>query len=527
MKKKSYLAWSIIAALLVTGCGAKGGVDTSAETASATENVTETATQTANQTVSDASDENVSEADSEGTGKDKSGQKSESDAESAGKSGDSVKTGAQESADYEVMSYVTDEYKLVWADEFNSYEGELSKDDWNYEAHQVGWVNSELQKYVASSDYAFVKDGELIIQPVKNDDGSYVSGRVNTSGKHDFTYGIFEARLKVPEGKGFLPAFWMMPTDENLYGQWPKCGEIDIMEVLGDSTNRQYGTLHFGEPHTQKQGTYELHDGGDFSKEYHVFAVEWEPGMFRWYVDGNLFYENNDWFTKRDGEEEKPYPAPFNQPFHMILNVAVGGSWPGYPDETTIFDERAAMYVDYVHVYQKDSYDENVEKPVKVFNDREPDETGNYVNNSSFSEEEDLTDNVDWKFLLLNGGEGNAEIKDDEIVISSTNAGSEEYSVQLVQPDMPLHKGEKYRLSFDAYADEGRTMITAVTAPEVDWIRYFPDTKVELTGEWQTYSFEFDMEEEDDDKGRVEFNMGKQDSTATIHITNVRLEKVQ
>lgn len=498
MKKKSYLAWSIIAALLVTGCGAKGGADTSSETASATENVTETATQTATQTVSDASDENVSEADSEGAGKDKSGQKSESDAESAGKSGDSVKTGAQESADYEVMSYVTDEYKLVWADEFNSYEGELSKDDWNYEAHQVGWVNSELQKYVASSDYAFVKDGELIIQPVKNDDGSYVSGRVNTSGKHDFTYGIFEARLKVPEGKGFLPAFWMMPTDENLYGQWPKCGEIDIMEVLGDSTNRQYGTLHFGEPHTQKQGTYELHDGGDFSKEYHVFAVEWEPGMFRWYVDGNLFYENNDWFTKRDGEEEKPYPAPFNQPFHMILNVAVGGSWPGYPDETTIFDERAAMYVDYVHVYQKDSYDENVEKPVKVFNDREPDETGNYVNNSSFSEEEDLTDNVDWKFLLLNGGEGNAEIKDDEIVISSTNAGSEEYSVQLVQPDMPLHKGEKYRLSFDAYADEGRTMITAVTAPEVDWIRYFPDTKVELTGEWQTYSFEFDMEEEDE-----------------------------
>lgn len=527
MKKKSYLAWSIIAALLVTGCGAKGGADTSSEIASATENVTETATQTATQTVSDASDENVSEADSEGTGKDKSGQKSESDAESAGKSGDSVKTGAQESADYEVMSYVTDEYKLVWADEFNSYEGELSKDDWNYEAHQVGWVNSELQKYVASSDYAFVKDGELIIQPVKNDDGSYVSGRVNTSGKHDFTYGIFEARLKVPEGKGFLPAFWMMPTDENLYGQWPKCGEIDIMEVLGDSTNRQYGTLHFGEPHTQKQGTYELHDGGDFSKEYHVFAVEWEPGMFRWYVDGNLFYENNDWFTKRDGEEEKPYPAPFNQPFHMILNVAVGGSWPGYPDETTIFDERAAMYVDYVHVYQKDSYDENVEKPVKVFNDREPDETGNYVNNSSFSEEEDLTDNVDWKFLLLNGGEGNAEIKDDEIVISSTNAGSEEYSVQLVQPDMPLHKGEKYRLSFDAYADEDRTMITAVTAPEVDWIRYFPDTKVELTGEWQTYSFEFDMEEADDDKGRVEFNMGKQDSTATIHITNVRLEKVQ
>ena len=494
MRKKNYVALTLAAALLLSGCGNQGSPDTTAPTEAATEAVTEEVEDT--EAATEAAVEETASAD---------------DAKHAG---------------FEVMSYVTDEYKLVWDEEFNDYEGELSKDDWNYEAHQVGWVNSELQKYVASSDYAYVKDGELIIQPVKNEDGSYVSGRVNTSGKHDFTYGIFEARIKVPEGKGFLPAFWMMPTDENLYGQWPKCGEIDIMEVIGDSTNRQYGTLHFGEPHTQKQGTYELH-GGDFSKEYHVFAVEWEPGIFRWYVDGELFYENNDWFTKREGEEEKPYPAPFDQPFHMILNVAVGGSWPGYPDETTIFDERAAMYVDYVHVYQKDSYDENVEKPVKVFNDREPDETGNYVNNSDFGEAEDLTDNENWKFMLFNGGEGEAEIKDNEIVITSTNAGTEDYSVQLVQPDMPLHKGMKYRLSFDAYAEEDRTIITAVTAPEVDWIRYFPDTKVELSGDMQTFTFEFDMEEEDDDKARVEFNMGKQDSTATVHITNVRLEKIQ
>ncbi len=487
MKRKSFLTVTLVGLAILSGCGVKENPPTSPEN---TEAVTETATDTETEAVTEAATDTVTEA-------------------------------VQASED-EVFDYVTDEYSLVWADEFNDYEGELSKDDWNYEAHQVGWVNSELQKYVASSDYAFVKDGELVIQPVKNDDGSYVSGRVNTSGKHDFTYGIFEAKIKVPEGKGFLPAFWMMPTDENLYGQWPKCGEVDIMEVLGDSTNRQ-----FGEPHTQKQGTYELHDGGDFSKEYHVFAVEWEPGVFRWYVDGNLFFENNDWFTKRDGEEEKPYPAPFNQPFHMILNVAVGGEWPGYPDETTIFDERAAMYVDYVHVYQKDSYDENVTKPVKVFNDREPDQTGNYVNNSYFEHEEDLTDDVDWKFMLFNGGEGKAELGDLEIVITSENEGTEEYSVQLVQPDMPLHKGEKYRLSFDAYAEEDRTIITAVTAPEVDWIRYFPDTKVNLTTEKQNFSFDFEMTEADDDKGRVEFNMGKQGSTATVHITNVRLEKIQ
>ena len=162
-----------------------------------------------------------------------------------------------------------------------------------------------------------------------------------------------------------------------------------------------------------------------------------------------------------------------------------------------------------------------------MFNDREPDQTGNYVNNSYFENEEDLTDDVDWKFMLFNGGEGKAEFGDLEIVITSENEGTEEYSVQLVQPDMPLHKGENYRLSFDAYADEERTIITAVTAPEVDWIRYFPDTKVDLTTEKQSFSFDFEMTEEDDDKGRVEFNMGKQGSTATVHITNVRLEKIQ
>lgn len=102
-------------------------------------------------------------------------------------------------------------------------------------------------------------------------------GRINTQKKQDYKYGMFEAKIKVPEGKGFLPAFWMMPTDENLYGQWPKCGEIDIMEVLGDKTDTAHGTLHFGEPHTQDQGTYVLEEG-DFSDEYHVFSCEWEPG---------------------------------------------------------------------------------------------------------------------------------------------------------------------------------------------------------------------------------------------------------
>nr|MCR4685427.1 carbohydrate binding domain-containing protein [Lachnospiraceae bacterium] len=299
---------------------------------------------------------------------------------------------------------------------------------------------------------------------------------------------------------------------------------IDIMEVLGDSTKVNYGTLHFGEPHKQSQGSYSL-STGDFANEYHVFAIEWEPGEIRWYCDGEQYHATSDWFTAVDGEEEKPYPAPFNQPFHVILNVAVGGDWPGDPDDSTVFDERAAMYVDYVRMFQKDSYDENVKRPEQVLDLREADENGNFVYNSDFAEKEDLTDDENWKFLLFNGGEGSAEIGDHEIIITSEKEGTEEYSVQLVQPRMPMEQGCQYEFSFEAKADEPRTMKPAITAPDVDWIRYFPDTPVDLTTEWQTFTFDVDMQDKTDDNGRVEFNMGKQGSTATIHIRNVKLIK--
>ena len=135
-----------------------------------------------------------------------------------------------------------------------------------------------------------------------------------------------------------------------------------------------------------------------------------------------------------------------------------------------------------------------------------------------------MTDNADWKFMAQNGGEGNAEIKNNEIVISTTNAGSEEYSIQLVQPDIPILKGSEYRVTFDACADEERTMKVAVTAPNAGWIRYLEDTELTLTKEKQSYAFDFTVTAENDPTGRLEFNMGKTDSTATISISNVRLE---
>lgn len=436
----------------------------------------------------------------------------------------SEETTVQEESD--VQEEIDVAYKLVWEDNFES--DRLNMEDWNYEYHEPGWVNNELQEYVDSPGNIYVKDGELVIQALKHVDENgnitYTSGRVNTQNKHDFKYGRFEARLKVPSGKGFLPAFWMMPTDENLYGQWPKCGEIDIMEVLGHSTSQNYSTLHFGEPHTQSQGSLIL-KSGNFADDYHVFACEWEPGEIRFYVDNELCHTVNDWFTKKTGYGTVTYPAPYDQPFYMIFNVAVGGDWPGNPDTTTQFGENAALRVDYVRVYQKDSYDENVAKPVKEQSFAEADESGNYIVNGDFAEVEDLAAAEDWQFLLAGSGKGSAQISDGMIHITSENAGDLEYSVQLVQPKLPMVYGSQYRITFDAYADEARKMIVCISAPDNGWIRYFPDTSVNLTTEKQTYQFDFTMTEDTDANGRLEFNMGNQGSTAGIHISNVRVEK--
>lgn len=431
-------------------------------------------------------------------------------------------TTAEETTEAEDISLAG--YNLLWNDEFNG--SEMDETIWNYEPHEPGWTNNELQEYTTSTDNVFVKDGKLVIKAIKTtEDGKdhYTSGKVTTQNKKDFMYGKVVVSAKAPEGQGLWPAIWMMPTDESYYGQWPKCGEIDIMEVLGNNVSKAYGTLHYGEPHGEQQSTYEL-TGNTFADSFHEYSVEWEPGEFRWYIDGNLYHTVNDWFTAVEGEDEKPYPAPFDQTFFVQLNLAVGGNWPGDPDETTDFDN-AEFEVDYVRVYQKDSYDTNVEKPAKKYKD--PDETGNYLNNGDFSADEDLSDNEDWTFYLANGGAGTASIHDGILEVQTETEGTEDYSVQVFQPNIPMIKGHKYKMSFDAYASEDRAIVVAVTAPTAGWIRYLSDTELDITTEQQNYSFEFEMTEKDDNNGRAEFNLGHRGSTATVYITNVRVEEIQ
>ena len=143
------------------------------------------------------------------------------------------------------------------------------------------------------------------------------------------------------------PAIWMMPTDEN-YGGWPHSGEIDIVELLGHEPNKVHGTLHYSDAtgHHRYHGTNITLTAGGFADQFHAFRLDWEPEVIRWYVDDRIYQTQTNW-TQRAGS----FPAPFDQPFHLLLNVAVGGHWPGNPDTTTVFPQ--AMTVDYVRVYRK------------------------------------------------------------------------------------------------------------------------------------------------------------------------------
>lgn len=458
------------------------------------------------------------------------------------KPGDTTEDSGKEEPKYE-SPYT--EKDCVWVDDFDK--PGLNLNDWNIEGHEAGWVNSEWQEYIYEadgtveetddgkffeSDNIYVEDSKLVIKAIQKEEGklesgNFTSGRINTRGIHNYKYGKFEARLKVPEGMGFLPAFWMMPTDENLYGQWPKCGEIDIMEIMGQEPDKLYGTIHYGEPHRESQGTKKI-KGDDFSDDFHVFSCEWEPGKIKWIVDGVLYHEESDWYSAKSGQGTVSYPAPFDQPFYMILNLAVGGSWVGNPDDTTSF-ENAELVVDYVKVYQKDEseYDENVKKPEKDVVLRDPDENGNYVNNGDFTVAESLTDDKDWVFMTALGGEAEAVIANGAMNITTTKEGTVDYSVQLVQAGIPFEKGATYQVSFDAKASAARTMKVDVKAPDYGYASYMPSKTVELTTERKNYSYEFKMTGDSDANGRLEFNMGAAGSTADITISNVVIMKTK
>ncbi|MGH6644664.1 MAG: glycoside hydrolase family 16 protein, partial [Bradyrhizobium sp.] len=238
---------------------------------------------------------------------------------------------------------------VVWADEFNGTSVDRTK--WDFQIDGNGGGNGEMQYYTDRPENIKVAGGNLVITGVKEKNKykgkEYTSGKLMSKGKGDWLYGRFEARIKIPiGGKGTWPAFWMMPTDAK-YGGWARSGEIDIMENVGHQPGTLYGTLHYhdGWPKNKHTGGKLELPGGRLGDAFHVYAVEWEPGVMRWYFDGKLYVTQTKWDTVGH-----PFPAPFDQRFFYILNFAIGGAWPGKPAPDTKFPQQ--MLVDYVRVYQ-------------------------------------------------------------------------------------------------------------------------------------------------------------------------------
>lgn len=241
---------------------------------------------------------------------------------------------------------------LVWSDEFN-YEGEPNPEKWGYDLGDgcptlCGWGNNEQQTYTKNIENVRVKDGNLIIEAhkMKNDSNKFTSARLLTKNTGDWKYGYIEVRAKLPEGKGTWPAIWMLPTEWE-YGNWPKSGEIDIMEHVGYDHGNIHGTVHteaFNHIKGTQKGDSIIIDSA--SDEFHTYAINWTPEKIEFLVDGEIYntFRNND---------QGPEAWPFDKPFHLILNIAVGGNWGGkHGIDHSVWPQK--MVVDYVRVYKVD-----------------------------------------------------------------------------------------------------------------------------------------------------------------------------
>jgi beta-glucanase (GH16 family) len=239
-------------------------------------------------------------------------------------------------------------WTLVWSDEFNGAAGSsVDAAKWTFDVGGGGWGNHELETYTNNTENVFEDgDGHLVIRAIKTGGNTYTSGRLKTLGKFDIQYGKIEARIKIPAGQGIWPAFWMLGNDIGKAG-WPTCGEIDIMENIGKEPGEIHGTIH-GPGYSGGNaigGPFTLPSGARFADDFHVFGIEWLESSIGFFVDRKKYFEVTP------GSLPSGKTWVYQHPFFLLLNVAVGGSWPGNPDDASTFPKD--MLVDWVRVFQK------------------------------------------------------------------------------------------------------------------------------------------------------------------------------
>ena len=458
-------------------------------------------------------------------------------------------------------------WNLVWEDDFNGTS--LDANNWSYQIGDGGWGNNELQYYRDGNNNVTVSGGTLqIIAKEESYMGAdYTSARIRTINKGDWTHGKMEGRMKLPVGQGIWPACWMMPTD-NVFGGWPNSGEIDIMEYLGHETNKAYGTIHhiLNGSHSYTGDNYVLASGG-FNDAFHTFSVEWESGAVRWYIDDVLYHSVTEASLGID-------PWVFDENFHFILNMAVGGNWPGSPDGTTVFPQ--TFEIDYLRVYQQlseiamegDSYvqpgDLGIEysvpeisgatyiwsvpsgaailigqgtntivvnwgsnsgdvtceittacgtEDILFFTEVNP----NYFENPAFE-----NDFANWN-SHSNGGAADFTITTNApqegvnaAQVSVTTSGTNPWDIQLSRSGFALEAGEEYSLSFWAKSETaGLTFPVAFIKDESPWTLY-EGTSFTTSLVWQEYTLSFTAAVTDD----VLFNIDLGSNIAVYYFDN-------
>ncbi len=233
-------------------------------------------------------------------------------------------------------------WNLVWSDEFDG--ATINPKNWVFDKGGNGWGNVEMEYYTDRPENARVENGNLIIEArQENYEGlPYTSARLNTRGLQEFQYGRIEARMKLPSGQGIWPAFWMLGSNAS----WPLGGEMDIMEYVGKTPDTVYQTVHGpGYSGTKGIGSHFVLGADTLKNDFHIFAIEWAPNEIRWFVDAQ------EVFKMTPAQIPAGTQWVYDHPFFIILNLAVGGGWPGFPDDTTVFPQQ--LLVDYVRVYQK------------------------------------------------------------------------------------------------------------------------------------------------------------------------------
>lgn len=483
------------------------------------------------------------------------------------------KANAEISPVYQVV-YATDsteKWNLKWYDEFDGTS--LDKSKWDYQtgngsAYSVsGWGNDEEQIYTRDGKNASVADGKLTITAKKESSGGYTSARLRTVTEDinpatglantgtklwAAAYGKVEAKIKMPTGEGIWPAFWLLPYDSE-YGTWAASGEIDIMEARGRIPNEVAGTIHYGGawPANASSGaTYKFNEhGGGSIDDYHIYTIEWDPTEMRWYVDGNPYSTIKNWYSVESESGNYPYPAPFDEEFYVLLNMAVGGNFDSGATKNEVYEDGVDMDVDYVRWYQRAGgyadWDITQPEPDKDKSEtaeqllQEADESGNFIKDSDFTAmtKSPYTTNGSWKIergywaplLIPENGNGSAtwSKKDGEeyLQVNVTNAGSQTYSSQMLQY-FPVIKGYSYEISYWAYTDAAnqKADVSLKIGGDDDngWGVYSGNYTDQLTTTPKEYKHSFTMTQATDPTARFEFNLAT--STGTVYLSHVSVK---